>query len=146
MVLLYSGGCKVCRWTARTIISRIDRHKALDIVPFRHPLGQYILAGKGLTDIETIKQHWWFVDRNGKLWQGNRGGAKQLLMAFSNTRWWARFIPSRVLDWADDVVNRNRPRIAAHLPDLPPLVRVQGSEETPVYGWELFGAQEVGNG
>jgi predicted DCC family thiol-disulfide oxidoreductase YuxK len=138
MVLLYSGGCPVCRWTVRNVIMRLDSHRALDILPFRHPLARVILHAKGLDDIGTIKQHWWFVDANGKLWQANRGGAKQLLLSFRKTRWWARLVPSWVFDRLDDLVNRNRPLIAAYLEDGPALVRVFGRETT----WEWWQEEE----
>lgn len=143
MILLYSGGCPVCRWTVRNIIDRIDTHRALDIIPFRHPLGRTILDKKGLTDIDIIKQHWWFIDRDGKLWQANRGGAKQLLLSFKKTRWWAQFIPSFVFDWLDDMVNANRPRIAPFLEDGPAILQVMGNREFSVMEWQVYSEKEA---
>lgn len=128
MTLLYSGGCPVCRWTVRHLVTHFDPHRALDILPFRHPLGRTLLAKKGLTDIDTIRQHWWFIDAEGKLWQANRGGAKQVLLAFEQTRQWARFIPSWVLDRLDDLVNKSRPFIARFIEDGPALTQVRGKQ------------------
>lgn len=112
MVLFYSGDCPVCRWLAAHLIPRIDRHGSMAILPFRDPLARQMLASKGVTDIEVIKQSWWFLDAQDKLWKGNRGGLKRLLCSFSHTRKWARFIPSVCCDCADTVVKHSRPLLA----------------------------------
>lgn len=112
MILLYSGDCGVCRWVVRHIILPLDHHHRLDILPFRDPLSRLILDKHGVTELEQVTQHWWFIDSANRLWQGNRGGAKQVLLAFRRTRWLGRLIPSCCCNWLDNFVNRNHPLLA----------------------------------
>jgi predicted DCC family thiol-disulfide oxidoreductase YuxK len=130
MTLLYSGGCKVCRWMVRTIVQRFDPSQ-LDIVPFRHPIGQNILRAQGIPEDQWFR-NWWFQDESGYLWAGNQGGVIQFLLSFPRT-----YRLGVVMDWwnldgrmnrLDNWVKAHRPFIAQFIKDGPALIRVKGQE------------------
>lgn len=129
MTLFYSAGCPVCRWLVVHLILPLDPHQLLDIIPFRSPLGRALLADYGLRDMDTIRLHWWFTDPQGRLWQANKGGAKQLLLHLTLPRWayyLVSVVPSWVFNRLDDLINRNRPTLARYIQDVPPTMRVWG--------------------
>lgn len=123
--LFYSGGCRFCRWVARTILPLLDPEHTLIIMPFRQPIAWEWLKDLGLKE-DQIPEHWWFLDLNGKLWAGNQGGGKQLLLTLPYTKWWVTVIPSKWFDWLDDWVKRNRPILSQWISDGPAILSIAG--------------------
>lgn len=116
-MLFYSGGCRFCRWAARKLH---DWDPHLAICPFRDPAADPHFAD---LHIERRVKHWWVVTPDGRRYEGNHGGGVALL---SNLQWvWPigyglKLLGlTRVVDWVDDVVNRNRPTLAGWVSDGP---------------------------
>lgn len=135
--LLYSGGCPVCRWLVRHVIVWLDRDRQLNIIPIRHRLAlPYFHTPHASLDylpLEKRIEHWWFIDYAGQRWAGNAGGGYRLLQHLTRTAWLGTFIswhPTLIgfTNWLDEVVKRNRPRIAPWLTDGPALVRTSNRD------------------
>lgn len=130
-LLLYSGGCRVCRWAALQL-SRVD--STIGLLPFRDPLAHQLLWNH--LDEEKLYQRWWFRDTEGLWWEGNRGGLAVLLrylLGFArptlSEQQWSRFSTRHRVWWVrglnrvDDWVCRMRPKLAPWVPDVPEVRR-----------------------
>lgn len=115
-VLLYSGGCKFCRWVARKLV-KLDVREELDLVPMRSDYAAPILAQ---VPEEQRYSNWWVWHR-GKLYAGNSGGGIVVLKAMTLTRWIGFAVQvlglSRALDKLDNWVKAKRPVFSRYIND-----------------------------
>jgi predicted DCC family thiol-disulfide oxidoreductase YuxK len=143
--LLYSGGCKFCRWVVRTIVTRLDVTRVLDVLPLRDRYAWLVL----LKDIpeERRNKNWWFIDAHGRLWAGNQGGGLALLSTLPLTMIVGRLglllRLSPLVDRLDDWVKRKRPVFSRHIQDGPMVYRLDGEDFKPIYGWQVAPAHEL---
>lgn len=120
--LLYSGGCKFCRWVVRTIVPLIDRKRMLDLIPIRHPLAERFLGDLAM---DQRIANWWFVDPTGHRWAGNKGGAVKLLdqLFYHHVRF--AKTTSKLFDALDNWVKAHRPWLSPWVEDGPVRLVVQ---------------------
>lgn len=115
--MFYSGGCRFCRWAARKLH---DWDPHLAICPFREPEAIPYL---GDMHIDRVKQHWWVITPNGQRFEGNHGGGVALMKGIRWVKWLGWTLSglglTPLVDWVDDVVNRNRPTLAGWVSDGP---------------------------
>jgi predicted DCC family thiol-disulfide oxidoreductase YuxK len=126
-VLLYDAGCRVCRFTARSI-ARVDRDRELAILPLSDPEATELLAA--LPEGERLST-WRLVSRDGSI-AGYGSGLPALLASMHLTRPaapLARRIPVRLLDRAYSAVSRNRGRLGKLVPDGPAPRRVPSTTD-----------------
>jgi predicted DCC family thiol-disulfide oxidoreductase YuxK len=114
-VLIYSGGCPVCRYFARCVAWWDG---TLCLVPLRHPL-----AAKWIGDIDESTRYttWYYIDAAGKRWPGSHGGGTELMLRWRLTRWLAKLVKTcGVTCWVDRLdacVKKARPVIAKFTPE-----------------------------
>lgn len=124
--LLYSGGCRFCRWVIRSIILRLDVWGQLDIIPFRQPQATKFLYYTG----EEWNKTWWFHSPTGQLNRGDEGGGVALLRFLYLTKplgyvlWGLRL--NRMVDGVDKWVKHHRPQLAPWVKDGPAIMRIKG--------------------
>lgn len=121
-VLLYSGGCKFCRWVARMIL-RLDKHEQLSMMPFRSIFAEWYLHGVP----ERRRYETWWIWRNGALHAGDEDGMYFLLLSLRRTRELARTLRTLrllpALQRFEQWVKRSRPLLSRFIDDGPaPLV------------------------
>jgi predicted DCC family thiol-disulfide oxidoreductase YuxK len=115
--LLYDAECRGCRFAAR-VVARIDRQRALAIVPLQDPDADPLLAA--LPERERLAS-WRLAGPDGSL-AGYGSGLPALLRAMRPTRPLGQvlgLVPVRALDAAYGLVARNRGRLAKLVPDGP---------------------------
>jgi predicted DCC family thiol-disulfide oxidoreductase YuxK len=120
--LLYDAGCRGCRFAAR-IVARIDRERALAIMPLQDPSADELLAA--LPEGERLAS-WRLVAPDGTL-AGYGAGLPALLQALRPTRPLGRLlglVPARALDASYALFARNRGRLSKFAPDGPAPRRV----------------------
>lgn len=121
-VLLYSGECPFCRFSARQL-AKLD--PALTLIPLRHPDSEEWL---GDMPFEEAIRHWWVITPEGDRFAGNQGGGVALLKAMPWSHWvgvaleWLHL--GRAMNTLDNVVNQCRPFLAQCVPDGPAPIRV----------------------
>jgi predicted DCC family thiol-disulfide oxidoreductase YuxK len=122
-VLLYSGGCRFCRWAARTI-ARLDRGQQLAFLPLAD-----LEAGRLLDAVPENRrtESWWIVRRDGMPVSGEKGGGIVLLTEIRPTRLLGRALGaiglSPLIDALDRFVARHRGRLSRFVPDGPAPLR-----------------------
>ena len=115
--LLYDAGCRGCRFAAR-VVARIDRERALAIMPLQDPSADALLAA--LPERERLAS-WRLVAPDGTL-AGYGAGLPALLRAIRPTRPLGRLlglVPAGALDASYALIARNRGRLAMLVPDGP---------------------------
>lgn len=120
--LLYDAGCRGCRFAAR-VVARIDRERALAIMPLQDPGADALLAA--LPDSERLAS--WRLVAPDRTVAGYGAGLPELLRAMRATRPLGRLlglVPAGALDAAYRLVARNRGRLAKLVPDGPAPRRV----------------------
>ena len=115
-VLLYDGGCRLCRFVARTV-ARLDRDGELLLLPLDDSEAAALLR-----DVAPGDRHatWRLVTRGAAFGYGR--GAVELARALRLTRPAARIlqtIPPPVLDALYELVARHRCRLGRLVPDGP---------------------------
>lgn len=127
-VLLYSGGCRVCRFIAR-VLMRLDFRRELLFIPFRDPDAVPLL--RDVPEGERTKTWWIFKDC--KLTPGSHGGLIVLLKTLTFTRPVGKLLDvcrcSSLLDCLDCWIKGHRPQIAPWVPDGPAPRRFPEPEE-----------------
>jgi predicted DCC family thiol-disulfide oxidoreductase YuxK len=118
-VLLYSGTCRFCRWSAR-LVAAIDHSQQLALLPLGEPeVGR--LLDTVAEDVRT--QSWWIVHRDGSFVAGKSGAVAALLTQMHATRWLGRVVIvsglSPLLDALDRLIARNRTRLSRLVPEGP---------------------------
>jgi predicted DCC family thiol-disulfide oxidoreductase YuxK len=118
-VLLYSGGCRFCRWAARAI-ARLDRGQQIALLPLTDQE-----AGRLLDAVPENRrtESWWIVGRDGVPVAGKRGAGVVLLTEIRPT-WLPGYVLgaiglSRLIDTLDAFVARHRGRLSRFVPDGP---------------------------
>lgn len=115
--LLYDGGCRFCRFAARTIV-RLDREGTLAVLPFAEPEAQRLLeqipAAERLTS-------WHLVREDGRRASRGRGsvellGELRLMQQLAPVLRLLRLLP---LESLYGLVARNRGRLGRIVPDGP---------------------------
>ena len=120
--LLYDAACRGCRFAAR-VVARIDRERALAIMPLQDPGADALLAA--LPDSERLAS--WRLVASDRTVAGYGAGLPALLRAMRPTRPLGRLlglVPAGALDAAYRLVARNRGRLAKLVPDGPAPRRV----------------------
>ena len=118
-MMLYDGGCKLCRWAAR-LVARIDIHEQVALLPLDDEE-----AGRLLASVPPARrsESWWLVLRDGMPIAGNRGGGIALLSELELTRPLGRALGmlrlSGLVDSIDDLVARHRSALGRLVPDGP---------------------------
>jgi predicted DCC family thiol-disulfide oxidoreductase YuxK len=116
-VLLYDAGCRGCRFAAR-VVARVDRERALTIMPLHDPGAGALLAA--LPEVERLES-WRLVAPDGTL-AGYGAGLPELLRTVRRTRTLGRLlglVPAYFLDSAYRLIARNRGRLGRLVPDGP---------------------------
>jgi len=118
-VLIYSSGCRFCRWAAR-FITRLDRGEQLALLPQTHERARCLLVN---VPERTRAGSWWIIGRDGIPVAGNDGGGVALLTELRSTRWLGQALRaiglSSFIDVLDGVVARYRGRLSRLVPDGP---------------------------
>lgn len=127
--VLYSGGCRFCKWVARHLLTKLDKFDQLDIIPFRHQMAQEIFARAGIPEAERYKTWWYWSGTH--LWPGNKGAITTLLLSLHHTFELGHWLDAhprveRQLDRLDGWVKRHRPRFSKWVKDGPAIRRVNG--------------------
>jgi predicted DCC family thiol-disulfide oxidoreductase YuxK len=118
-VLLYSGGCRFCRWAARTVAA-FDRGQQLAFLPLADQE-----AGRLLDAVPESRrtESWWVVRRDGIPVAGKSGAGIVLLTEIRPTRLLGRVLGaiglSPLIDALDASVARYRGRLSRFVPDGP---------------------------
>jgi len=115
-VLVYDGGCRLCRFAARGVV-RLDRRQELRLLRFED-----VDARPFLDQVpdDATRRTWLLVA--GERIHGDGRGAVELARAMRITRPAARplaAIPAGVLDALYGLVARNRTRLGRLVPDGP---------------------------
>lgn len=133
--LVYSGGCRFCRWVVRNIIPLVDPTGEMNIVPNRSIYASLLFVYSGPERFNS----WWYQARGlaeTKFWyQSEHGAAESLLLDFKRTSWIPNILSSRTLDWLDRWVKNHRPILAGWVSDGPARLRINGHEMP--YDWKL---------
>jgi predicted DCC family thiol-disulfide oxidoreductase YuxK len=118
-VLLYDGGCRLCRWAARVAAS-LDREEALALLPLADDETAAVLAG---IPEAARAECWWLVARDGTALRGDAGGGVALLGEVRLTRVLGAAVKrlelSAAVDAFDRLVSRHRRRLGRLVPDGP---------------------------
>ena len=118
-VLLYAGGCRLCRSAARVVV-RLDVDEQLALVPLEDDEAASLLAS---VSEEDRSERWWLVLRDGQALPGDGGAALPLLMELRLTRTLARALDALnagpALDRLDALVARHRTWIGRLVPNGP---------------------------
>ena len=118
-VLLYSGGCRFCRWAARTIVT-LDRGQQLAVLPLADQEAGRLLDG---VPENRRTESWWIVRGDGVPVAGERGGGIVLLTEIRPTRLLGGVLGaigvSPLIDALDRFVARHRGRLSRFVPDGP---------------------------
>jgi predicted DCC family thiol-disulfide oxidoreductase YuxK len=116
-VLLYDAACRGCRFAAR-VVARIDRERALAILPLQDPGADALLGA--VPERERLES-WRLVAPDGTL-AGHGAGLPALLRTMRHTRPLGRLlavVPADTLDAAYGLLARNRGRLGKLVPDGP---------------------------
>jgi predicted DCC family thiol-disulfide oxidoreductase YuxK len=118
-VLLYSSGCRFCRWAAR-IVATLDRGEQLALLPLTDQRAGRLLA----TVPENRRtESWWIVRRDGMPAAGKSGAGIVLLTELPLTRRLGRVLGaiglSALIDALDGFFARYRGRLSQFVPDGP---------------------------
>ena len=118
-VLLYSSGCRFCRWAAR-VVATLDRGEQLALLPLTHAGAGHLLA----TVPESRRsESWWIVGRDGMPVAGKAGAGVVLLTELGLTRRLGRVLGaiglSSFLDALDGFFAQYRGRLSRFVPDGP---------------------------
>lgn len=116
-VLLYDADCRICRFTARTLVA-LDRDEALAVLPLQDPAAEALLTS--IRDAERFET-WRLARTDGSL-TGYGAGVPELLSATRLGRPAGRLlglVPRLWLDAGYRLVARNRGRIGQLVPDGP---------------------------
>jgi predicted DCC family thiol-disulfide oxidoreductase YuxK len=110
--LLYDGGCRFCRFTAR-VVARLDRRRRLALLPFADPEASPLL--EAIPENDRLAS-WHLVFPDGR--RASRGrGIVDLLRVFPATRPLAPLLRPLPLDALYDLISRHRHRLGRLLPD-----------------------------
>jgi len=121
--LLYDAGCRGCRFAAR-VVARIDRERALTIMPLQDPGAGSLLDA--LPEEERLAS-WRLVGADGTLAGDGGAGLPALLRTVRRTRplgWLLGLVPPYLLDSGYELIARNRGRLGRLVPDGPAPRRV----------------------
>jgi predicted DCC family thiol-disulfide oxidoreductase YuxK len=118
-VLLYSGGCRFCRWAAR-VVATLDRGERLALLPLANEEAGRLLAA---VPEDRRTESWWIVGRDGTPLAGKSGAATVLLTEIRLTRLLGRVLGaiglSPLIDALDRLFARHRGRLSRFVPDGP---------------------------
>jgi predicted DCC family thiol-disulfide oxidoreductase YuxK len=118
-VLLYSSGCRFCRWAAR-VVATLDRGEQLALLPLTDEGAGCLLAR---IPENGRSESWWIVRRDGMPLAGTSGGGIVLLTEIPLTRWLGLLLDawglSPLIDALDALVARYRSRLSPFVPDGP---------------------------
>lgn len=115
-VLLYDGGCRLCRFAARAV-ERLDGDEELLLLPLDDPDAAPFLQG---VPVEKRDETWRLV--RGASAVGHGRGAVELAQSLRLTRPAARIlraVPPAALDRLYELVARNRRPLGRLVPDGP---------------------------
>jgi predicted DCC family thiol-disulfide oxidoreductase YuxK len=111
--LLYDGDCRFCRFVARGIV-RLDRHRALAVLPFHDAEAQRLLE----TVPEMVRETTWHLVHDGRSASGGAGLA-ELVSLLPATRPLAPVLRRLPLTAVYDLVARRRGSLGRLVPDGP---------------------------
>jgi predicted DCC family thiol-disulfide oxidoreductase YuxK len=118
-VLLYSGGCRFCRWAAR-VVATLDRRGELALLRLADEETRGLLAA---IPVGRRNECWWLVLRDGTPVPGDGGGGVMLLTNVSLTLPLSRLLRvlrlSRVVDALDALLARYRRHLGRFVPEGP---------------------------
>ena len=117
--LLYDGGCRFCRFAARTIV-RLDPTGMLTVLPFDDPQGHVLLEP---IPAEERFETWHLVQPEGRRASGGAGLA-ELVRLLPATRPVAPILRLLPLAWLYDVTSRHRRVLGRLVPNGPAPRRV----------------------
>lgn len=129
--LIYSGGCRFCRWVVRNIIPLVDPYGWMDLIPNRSHWADYRIP----YTTPARFANWWFQNHYGHVSRSESGAAWELLREFRRTRWIATLFSYQSLDKIDKWVKEHRPMLAGWVSDGPARLRLNGQEIS--YDWKL---------
>lgn len=139
--LIYSGGCRFCRWVVRNIIPLVDPKGEMDLIPNRSIYAERLITDSG-SPVETSDYrftNWWFQPKglaNTKMWfRSEHGAAWNLLLEFKRTCWIPKVFSLWTLDRIDKWVKDHRPMLAGWVSDGPARLRLNGADVQ--YDWRL---------
>jgi predicted DCC family thiol-disulfide oxidoreductase YuxK len=116
-VLLYDGGCRLCRWAARVVAS-LDRRQQLALLPLGDREASGLLAS---VPEDERAECWWLVLRDGTTLRGDRGAGAALLRELRMTRHLGASFDRLRLSLAGDALDRlastHRRRLGRLVPD-----------------------------
>lgn len=116
-VLLYDGGCRLCRFAAR-IVLRLDREQTLAVLPLQDPEATRLLEP---LPVEERLASWRLARTDGSL-VGYGAGAVTLARSLRLTRLLGRVLdamPQRLLEALYELIAQNRRRLGRLVPDGP---------------------------
>jgi len=118
-VLLYSSGCRFCRWAAR-VVAALDRGEQLALLPLSEEGAARLLAP---VPENRRTESWWIVRRDGMPVAGKSGAGIVLLTELQGTRRLGRVLGvigvSPFIDALDGLFARYRGRLSRFVPDGP---------------------------
>jgi len=112
-VLLYDGNCRFCRFAARVIV-RLDRRRALAVLPFDDPEARRLLTAVPEADRETT----WHLVRSGGRASGG-AGLVELVDVLPLTRPLAPVLRRLPLAAIYGFVSKRRSGLGRFVPDGP---------------------------
>ena len=124
MTILYSAGCKFCRWVARTFVPSY-----VNLIPTRSEEGQAIFIRLGIPENERYN-NWWYCPLENQLNEptciiaSNAGGAAWAFADIMGWEWPVRY--PGVFNRLDEWVKRARPILSKFIPQGPAIKRKGG--------------------
>lgn len=115
MTILYSAGCRFCRWVARTIVP-----STIDVIPTRSPEGQAILDSREVPEDKRYV-NWWYQGAFG-LWRSDDWGLEMLL----HDLWGWKLKRRPILRWVNNRIKDLRPILAKFVPQGRAIIRRKG--------------------
>jgi predicted DCC family thiol-disulfide oxidoreductase YuxK len=118
-VLLYDGGCRLCRWSAR-VVAGLDRGEQLALLPLEDEEAQRLLEA---VPEDRRGERFWLVLRDGTPVPGDAGGGVAVLSELRLTRPLGRALRALragpLVDAVDKLVSRHRSALGRVVPDGP---------------------------
>lgn len=117
-VVIYSGTCRFCRWTAN-IVDRLDRDKVVGIIAHDDPEAEAIM---GQISERDWSRSWQFVFPDGRRLMSGEATV-ELLTRMARTRWLGRALSflhlTPLVELLYLAVSWGRPHLSRVVPDRP---------------------------